>query len=219
MLNVNPLEPPKSGYDLQDPALKYIPPSGIGAVPEIYLNNLLMLVLECNCEASPYGTYRCARINKNWIGWLRKHLAFDAIAHIEESLNEITGEVEYYLWRRRDWIETAPARAKRAEESAKAHREWWENRFRTHRSVTHLYEAGDIGLKSAQAMVQDWCENYFSSSLPEEAKTLFATLLSTVKFFEPISEHELSDFIVEWRGRSGHLYESSWDILQEEEED
>lgn len=219
MLNIDPTKPDRTGsYDLNDPAIKYISPQGIGAVPEIYLNNLLMLVLECNCEPSPYGAYKCARIHKNWIGWLRKHLAFDSVAHIEESPNEITGEVEHYLWRRRDWIDTAPAREASKAASAKAHHEWWTNRFRAHRSVLHLHEAGDMSLKSAQSMVQDWCANYFSPNLPEEAKTLFETLLSTVKFFEPISSGELEDFMSEWKGRSGHLYSSEFDILQEEED-
>lgn len=219
MINFDPTKPlPKGEYEWNDPALKYIPPSGIGANPHIYLNNLLMLVLESNCPPSPRGLYNPVEIAREWIPWLKAHVAFNELAHIEETV-DTNGEPCFFLWRKQDWNESASAITAKQEEYKKASDEWWCMRCRAYRAVTHLHDYCNVGWARAQELVKDWARLYYSmdSSFPQELIDSQESLLRHVHWFDPISTDELTEFKHNWKPKSGHTYLTPFDVLQDED--
>ena len=219
MINVSPLIDPAS-IDFSDPRVKYIPPDNkIGRDPLIYAHNLCMLVLEANCPPSPTGLYSCCEIAPQWAPWLRAHQGFDKIAHIEERPCTLTGEVRFYLWRLKDWVQVAQAQEAKAEDSRKFSVEWWEKRYRMWRGVCHMYDTMNrVGWETAKGTVLQWIQLYENREIPDGIKEPIASLLGTVaKWFEPINPDELEEFRFQWRSKHGHLYASPYDITSEED--
>ena len=220
MLNFDPTKPlPQGEYEWNDPKLKYIPPAGIGANPVIYFNNLLMLVLECNCPPSPRGLYHSVSIAKEWIPWLKAHPAFELLAHIQHVHNDLTGEEQYILWRLQDWKESSAAQEAQQEIYAQNTKDFWSLRYRTYRAVHHLYDVCDTGWEMAKSMVKDWARYYFMPNMSEDIRTLYRGMLETVHFFDSIEDSEVEEFKLAWRTKGGHVYDGPHDLTGLKPED
>lgn len=217
MINLDPTQS-DAVSDFNDPRFRYLPPDGkIGSNPVIYMSNLLMLVLECNCPPSPTGLYAHVEIARAWVPWLQAHPAFDRVAHIEETSDPLTGEERTFLWRLKDWRETASARERERTASVKHEAQWWENRFRMFRAVSHAYDEMGVGWQTAKESVEGWIRMYEQPGLDASLSKTVGDCLKLVRWFEPIDPEEFEEFRRTWHGKKGHLYASPFDLTGHED--